>query len=159
MTALAQHLQTSTCFTFSVGSVIDSKGRLIPHHFPITHQQDMFVLDENWRITCRNTIGEAATFYSPNGTLQSEGVIQTNSGPLVALICTENPVNIATLQNKDVYCGVVKPKHFYFYFISSNSSESFSLIRSDAYKITQSIVIIMSHLQSTLSVLYTVNHY
>ena len=81
--------------------------------------------------------------------------MQTNSSHIVALICTENPASIATLQNKDVYCGVVKPNHFYFYFTSSNSSESFSLIRSDAYKITQSIVIIMSQVHKFI-MLYVV---
>ena len=81
--------------------------------------------------------------------------MQTDPGPLVALMCTENPASIATLQNKDVYCGVIKPNHFYFYFTSSNSSESFSLIRSDAHKIMQSIIIIMSQVQKCI-MLYVV---
>ena len=73
-------------------------------------------------ITCTVSSGRPPPrFYSPNGTLDTGGVTQSQSDHSITL--EWDNANIETLQNRDMYCGDSDTNYFYSYFISSDNSE------------------------------------
>ena len=110
------------CISYSLnhsgGSVVHSKGRLIPHEFPITHLHQISGNDRIGRITCTVSSGNA-TFYRPGGVLEGDGVTQIRYGNIATLIV--NLTDVDSFQNKDVFCTDSSDTNFFYLFISSAS--------------------------------------
>ena len=108
--------------THSGGRVVHSYGRLIPYHFPITHQHQIsYLIKEglpDYRVTCNVSRRPPPRFYTPNGTFSTGGVTQ-EIYPTSAIL----DVHISTFQNWDVYCNDSDTNYFYLYLTSSDNSE------------------------------------
>ena len=106
------------------GRVVHSEGRLIPHHFPITDLQQINSESgvTGYRVQCDVNSGPPSPWFnSPNGTLDIGGVSQRQYTRTTWL--NVNTTNIATFQNRDVYCDDMRTNYFYLYITSSNNSE------------------------------------
>ena len=111
--------------THSGGRVVHSRGRLVPHQFPITHLHQIYHQrrqgrETRYRITCVSSGTPPPRFYSPNGTLDTGGVTQTQHGYSVTL---EVNGSLSNFQNRDMYCDDNDTNYFYLYLTSSNNSE------------------------------------
>ena len=115
--------------THSGGHVVHSYGRLIPHHFPITHLQQISHLTLTGElidsiITCVSSGTPPPGFYSPNGTLDTGGVTQRNYSAHSAILAIDvDTTGIGTFQNRDMYCDDNHTNYFYLYLAISNNSE------------------------------------
>ena len=111
--------------THSGGRVVHSYDRLIPYQFPITHLQQISyrkqVGQTRYKITCVSSGTPPPRFYSPNGTLDTGGVTQTQHGH--SAILEVNDASLHTFQNGDMYCDDNHTNYFYLYRASSNDSE------------------------------------
>ena len=107
------------CYTlnYAGGHVVHSYGRLIPHEFPITDQQQISGRDGIGRITCTVSSG-IARFIRPGAVLETGGVTQTRNGATATLVVI--PSNVDSFQNRDLYCTNTATNFFYL-FISSTS--------------------------------------
>ena len=99
------------------GDVVHSYGRLIPHEFPVTNQQQISGPDGIGRITCTVSSG-TARFVANGGMLETGGVSETQNGATATLVV--NPSNIDSFQNRALYCTAINTNFFYL-FISSAS--------------------------------------
>ena len=99
------------------GRVVHSYGRLIPHEFPITDLQQISGPDGIGRITCTVSSG-TAKFVTNGGRLETGGVSQTRNGATSTLVV--NQTNVASFQNKGLYCSNASTNFFYL-FLSSAS--------------------------------------
>ena len=115
--------------THSGGRVVHSRGRLIPHQFPITnlHQishQTLTGEPIDYIITCVSSGTPPPRFYSPNGTLDTGGVTQRDYSAHSAILAIDvDNTGIDTFQNRDMYCNDNDTNYFYLYLVSSNNSE------------------------------------
>ena len=111
--------------THSGGRVVHSYDRLIPHQFPITHLQQISYRRQGGQtryiITCVSSGTPPPRFYSPNGTLDTGGVTQTQYGHSVTL--EVNDASLNTFQKRDMYCDDNHTNYFYLYLATSNNSE------------------------------------
>ena len=99
------------------GRVVHSYGRLIPHEFPITDLQHISGPDGIGRINCTVSSG-TAKFLGNGGQLETGRVSQTGTGATASL--EVKPSNVASFQNKGLYCTNATTNFFYL-FISSAS--------------------------------------
>ena len=101
------------------GDVVHSYGRLIPHRFPITDLQQISGPDGIGRITC-TVSSRAARFHINSKTVQltSGGVSQRGNGATSTLVV--NPTNVASFQNRNLYCTNNATSVFYLYISSAS---------------------------------------
>ena len=104
------------------GNVAHSYGRLIPHEFPITDLQQISGPDGIGRINCTVSSG-TARFGANGGTVAGRGVSEIGHGATVTLVV--NTSNIASFQNKLLYCAKIDTNFFYLFI--SNASKCTSL--------------------------------
>ena len=118
-----EQVMCDTCIHYTLnragGHVVHSYGRLIPHEFPITDLQQISGPDGIRRITCTVSSG-TATFFANSVQLETGGVSQTRNGATATLVLVVNLSNVASFNNRGLYCTNINTNFFYL-FISSAS--------------------------------------
>ena len=105
------------------GDVVHSYGRLIPHAFLITDLQQISGPDGIGRITCTVSSGTARFHVVGKAVqLRSGGVSQTRNGATSTLVV--NPTNVASFQNRNLYCTNNATSVFYLYISSASKYTS-----------------------------------